>query len=136
MCIIYYFWVLNLHSNLMAKGNSKEVVFRLDNITLHYMHYMCHGCGSFPRNSGGVRNSEFAHGVCKTLSSCQQNTILFRWAGLTTPTRLRFLFQLTFYITSRRNGVYDFITKGKGCQYSSNRPARCRLHRVSDATTK
>ena len=49
---------------------------------------MCHGCGQLygtseclPRNSGGVRNSEFTHGVSTTLSSCKQNTNLFRWAG-------------------------------------------------------
>ena len=51
------------------------------------------------RDSGRVRNSEFAHGVRTTLSSCQQNTNLFGRAGLTTPTRLGFLFRHTLYIT-------------------------------------
>ena len=74
----------------------------------------CHGCGQLygtteclPRNSGGVRDSEFAHGVRTTLSSCQQNTNLFGWAWLITPTRLGFLFRRTFYITFWCNGIHD-----------------------------
>ena len=68
---------------------------------------MCHGCGQLydttgcpPHNSGGVRDSEFAHRVRMALSSCQQNIILFGWAGLTTPTRLGFLFQHTCVLLS------------------------------------
>ena len=35
-----------------------------------------------PRNSGGVRNSEFERRVRTTLSSCQQNTIYLGGLGL------------------------------------------------------
>ena len=73
------------------------------------------------------------HGVRKTLTSCQQNPILFGRAGLTTPTRLGFLFRLTFPVTSRRNSNYDSNTKCKGRRYSSNDLSRCRLHPDSDA---
>ena len=73
-----------------------------------------------PRNSGGVRNSEFAHGVRMTLSSCKQNTNLFGRAGLTTPTRLGFLFRLTFYVTFRRNGIHDQNYTQRGCRYGSD----------------
>ena len=80
-----------------------------------------------------VQNSEYAHGVCKTLTSCQQNPILFGRAGLTTPTRLGFLFRLTFPVTSRHNGNYDSNTKHKGRRYGSDDSSRCRLHRDSNA---
>ena len=73
------------------------------------------------------------HGVRKTLISCQQNPILFGQAGLTTPTRLGFLFRLTFQVTSRRNGNYDSNTKCKGHWYGSDDSSRCRLHCASDA---
>ena len=73
------------------------------------------------------------HGVCKTLTSCQQNPILFGRAGLTTPTRLGFLFRLTFPVTSRCNGNYDSNTKHKGHRYGSDDSSRCRLHHDSDA---
>ena len=72
------------------------------------------------------------HGVCKTLTSCQQNPILFGWARLTTPTRLGSLFQLTFPITSRRNSNYDSNTKCKGHRYGSDDSSRCQLHCDSD----
>ena len=80
-----------------------------------------------------IRNYGYAHGVHKTLTSCQQNPILFERAGLTTPTRLGFLFQLTFSVTSRCNGDYDSNTKCKGHQYGSDDSSRCRLHHASDA---
>ena len=73
------------------------------------------------------------HGVCKTLTSCQQNPILFGWAGLTTPTRLGFLFWLTFPVTSRRNGNYNSNTKCKGHQYGPDDSSWCLLHRGFDA---
>ena len=79
-----------------------------------------------------IRNYGYAHGVCKTLTSCQQNPILFRRAGLTTPTRLGFLFWLTFSVTSQRNGNYDSNTKCKGHRYGSNDLLRCHLHHASD----
>ena len=80
-----------------------------------------------------VRNYEYVHGVRKTLTSCQQNPILFGRAGLTTPTRLGFLFQLTFPVTSRCNGNYNSNTKCKGRWYGSDDSSRCRLHHASDA---
>ena len=80
-----------------------------------------------------IRNYGYAHGVRKTLTSCQQNPILFGRARLTTPTRLGFLFWLTFSVTSWRNSNYDSNTKCKGHQYSSDDSSRCRLHRASDA---
>ena len=80
-----------------------------------------------------VRNYGYVHGVRKTLTSCQQNAILFGQAGLTTQTRLGFLFRLTFPVTSRRNGNYDSNTKCKGRQYGSDDSSRCRLHHASDA---
>ena len=83
--------------------------------------------------SGGVRNYGYMHGVCKTLTSCQQNPILFGWAGLTTPTRLGSLFRLTFPVTSRCNGNYDSNTKCKGLRYRSNDSSWCHLHRASNA---
>ena len=79
-----------------------------------------------------VRNYGYTHGVHKTLTSCQQNPILFGRAGLTTPTRLGFLFRLTFPVTPRHNGNYDSNTKCKGHQYGSDDSSRCRLHRASD----
>ena len=95
--------------------------------------------GSFTVWLGGfplfrqVQNYRYAHGVCKTLTSCQQNPILFGWAGLTTPTRLGFLFRLTFPVTSRHNGNYNSTTKCKGHQYGCNSSSRCHLHCASDA---
>ena len=80
-----------------------------------------------------VWNYEYAHGVRKTLTSCQKNPILFGQAGLTTPTRLGFLFQLTFPVTSQCNGNYDSNTKCKGRWYGSDDSSRCRLHHASDA---
>ena len=80
-----------------------------------------------------IQNYGYTHGVRKTLTSCQQNPILFGWAGLTTPTRLGFLFRLTFSVTSWHNGNYDSNTKHKGCQYGSNDSSRCHLHHASDA---
>ena len=80
-----------------------------------------------------VQNYGYAHEVRKTLTSCQQNPILFGRAGLTTPTRLGSLFWLTFPVTSRRNGNYDSNTKCKGCRYGSDDSSRCRLHGASDA---
>ena len=80
-----------------------------------------------------VRNSEYVHGVRKTLTSCQQNPILFGRAGLTTPIRLGFLFRLTFPVTSQRNGNYDSNTKHEGHQYGPDDSSRCRLHHDSDA---
>ena len=80
-----------------------------------------------------IRNYGYVHGVRKTLTSCQQNPILFGRAGLTTPTRLGFLFRLTFSVTSRRNSNYDSNTKHNGRRYGSNDSSRCRLHRDSDA---
>ena len=80
-----------------------------------------------------VQNYRYAHGVRKTLTSCQENPILFGCSGLTTPTRLGSLFQLTFPVTSRRNGNYDSNTKCKGHRYGSDDSSRCRLHRASDA---
>ena len=79
-----------------------------------------------------VRNYRYAHGVRKSLTSCQQNPILFGQAGLTTPTRLGFLFRLTFPVTSWRNGNYDFNTKCKGRRYGSDNSSRYRLHCASD----
>ena len=80
-----------------------------------------------------IRNYGYAHGVHKTLTSCQQNPILFGRAGLTTPTRLGFLFRLTFSVTSRRNGNCDSNTKCKGHRYGSDDSSRCCLHHASDA---
>ena len=80
-----------------------------------------------------IQNYGYTHGVRKTLTSCQQNPILFGWAGLTTPTRLGFLFRLTFSVTSRCNGNYDSNTKCKGHWYNSDDSSGCRLHRASDA---
>ena len=80
-----------------------------------------------------IWNYGYAHRVCKTLTSCQQNPILFGQAGLTTPTRLGFLFWLTFSVTSRHNGNYDSNTKHKGHQYGSDDSSWCHLHRASDA---
>ena len=80
-----------------------------------------------------IWNYGYAHGVSKTLTSCQQNPILFGWAGLTTPTRLGFLFRLTFSVTSWRNDNYDSNTKRKCRQYGSNDSSECCLHRASDA---
>ena len=80
-----------------------------------------------------VWNSEYMHGVCKTLTSCQQNPILFGQAGLTTPTRLGSLFRLTFPVTSQHNSNTDSNTKCKGRRYSSNDSSRCQLHCDSDA---
>ena len=77
-----------------------------------------------------VQNYGYVHGVRKTLTSCQQNPILF---GLTTPTRLGFLFRLTFSVTSQSNGNYNSNTKCKGCRYGSDDSSWCRLHRASDA---
>ena len=85
------------------------------------------------RNFRQIWNYESAHGVRKTLSSCQQNPILCGWAGLTTPTRLGFLFWLTFTVTPQRNGNYDPNTKCKGHRYGTNNSSWCRLHRASDA---
>ena len=80
-----------------------------------------------------IRNYGYRHGVCKTLTSCQQNPILFGRARLTTPTRLGFLFRLTFSVTSQCNGNYDSNTKHKGHRYGSDNSSRCRLHHASDA---
>ena len=65
--------------------------------------------------------------------SCQQNPILCGWARLTPPTRLGFLFRLTFTVTPWRNGNYDSNTKYKGHRYGTNDSSRCRLHHASDA---
>ena len=73
------------------------------------------------------------HGVRKTLTSCQQNPILFGRAGLTIQTRLGFLFRLNFPVTSRHNSNYDSNTKCKGRQYGSDDLSQCQLHRDSDA---
>ena len=100
---------------------------------------MCHSCGQFmvwPRGFPlfqRVWNYGYMHGVRKTLTSCQQNPILFGRAGLTTPTRLGFLFRLTFPVTSRHNSNYDSNTKCKGHPYGSDDSSRCRLHCASDA---
>ena len=80
-----------------------------------------------------IRNYGYAHGVRKTLTSCQQNPILFGQTRLTTPTRLGFLFWLTFSVTSRCNGNYDSNTKCKGRQYGSDDLSRCHLHHASNA---
>ena len=79
-----------------------------------------------------IRNYGYMHGVRKTLTSCQQNPILFGRAGLTTPRRLGFLFWFTFSVTSRYNGNYDSNTKCKGHRYSCDDSSRCRLNRASD----
>ena len=78
------------------------------------------------------RNDKYAHRVHKTLTSCQQNPILFGQAGLTSPTRSGFLFWHTFLVTSQHNSNYDFNTKCKGCQYGSDGSSWCRLHRDSN----
>ena len=102
------------------------------------MHVCVTAVGSFTVRPRGfpqfrqVQNSEYVHGVRKTLTSCQQNPILFGRARLTTPTRLGFLFQLTFPVTSRRNGNYDSNTKCKGCRHGPNDSSRCWLHHDSD----
>ena len=70
--------------------------------------------------SSTVWISEYVHGVHRTLTSCQQNPILFGQAGLTTPTRLGFLFWLTFPVTPWHNGNYDSNTKCKGCLHASD----------------
>ena len=80
-----------------------------------------------------IQNYGYAYGVRKTLTSCQQNPILFGRAGLTTPTRLGFLFRLTFSVTSRCNGNYDSNTKRKSRRYGSDDLSRCHLHRASNA---
>ena len=84
-------------------------------------------------NSGGSGIPSTRTGFRKTLTTCQQNPILFGWAGLTTPTRLGFLFRLTFPVTSQHNGNYDSNTKCKGHRYGSDDSSRCQLHRDSDA---
>ena len=104
-CLVQFYW----HSNMCICIHSITI------LTLFMLCVtICQGCRQLystteclPRNSGGVRNSEFGHGVRTTLSSCQQNTNLFRRAGLTTPTRLGFLFRHTFYVTFWRNGIHD-----------------------------
>ena len=80
-----------------------------------------------------VQNDEYAHRVHKTLTSCQENPILFGRAGLTSPTRSGFLFRHTFLATSWRNGNYNSNTKCKGHQYGSDGSSRCQLHRDSNA---
>ena len=85
------------------------------------------------RYSSGSGITGMRTGVRKTLTICQQNPILFGWAGLTTPTRLGFLFWLTFSVTSRCNGNYNSNTKCKGHRYSSDDSSQCRLHRASNA---
>ena len=90
------------------------------------------GCG-VSRNFRQIRNYDLAHGVHKTLSSCQQNPILCGRAGLTTPTRLGFLFRLTFTVTPLRNSNYDSNTKCKGHRYGTNDSSGCWLHRASNA---
>ena len=80
-----------------------------------------------------IWNYGYTHRVHKTLTSCQQNPISFGRAGLTTPTRLGFLFRLTFSVTSRRNGNYDSNTKCKGRRYGSDNSSRWRLPCPSDA---
>ena len=101
--------------------------------------YMCHGCGQlygsvagFPVIPAGPEFRVSARGT-QDLTSCQQNPILFGWAGLTTPTRLGFLFQLTLPVTSWCNGNYDSNTKRNGHQCGSDDLSRYRLHRDSDA---
>ena len=83
-----------------------------------------------------VQNDKYTHGVRKTLTSCQQNPILFGQARLTTPTRSGFFFRCTFLVTSWCNSYYDSNTKCKGHQYGSNGSSQCRLHRGSDAITQ
>ena len=101
--------------------------------------HICHGCGQLYGSAAGFPvipvdpELRVRARVHKTLTSCQQNPILFGRAGLTTPTRLGFLFRLTFSVTSRHNGNYNSNTKCKGCQYGSDDSSRCRLHRASDA---
>ena len=80
-----------------------------------------------------IRNYGYTHGVRKTLTSCQQNPILFGRAGLTTPTRLGFLFRLTFSVTSRHNSNYNSNPKCNGHRYGSDDSSWCWLHRDSDA---
>ena len=80
-----------------------------------------------------IQNYGYMHRVRKTLTSCQQNPILFGWAGLTTPTRLGFLPWLTFSVTSWHNGNYDSNTKCKGHRYGSNDSSRCCLHHASNS---
>ena len=84
------------------------------------------------RNSGGSEIPSTRTGSAR-LTSCQQNPILFGRAGLTTPTRLGFLFRLTFPVTSRCNGNYDSNTKCKDRRYGFNDSSRCRLHCDSNA---
>ena len=104
-----------------------------------YIHICVTAAGSFTVRLWGfplfrwVQNYGYAHGVRKTLTSCQQNPILFGRAGLTTPTRLGSLFRLTFSVTSQCNGNYDSITKCKDCRYSSDESSHCRMHRASEA---
>ena len=80
-----------------------------------------------------IRNYGNAHRVRKTLTRCQQNTILFGQAWLTTLRRFGFLFRLTFLVTPQHNGNYDSNTKCKGRRYGSDNSSRCHMHRASDA---
>ena len=99
----------------------------------------CHGCGQLYGSAAGFPGIPLgpklwvSAGVRKTLTSCQQNPILFGQAGLTTPTRLGFLFRLTFSVTSQCNGNYDSNTKCKGHWYGFDGSSRCQSHRDYDA---
>ena len=80
-----------------------------------------------------IRNYGYAHGGPQDPNLLSTESYLYGRAGLTTPTRLGFLFWLTFSVTSQRNGNYDSNTKCKGHRYGSDDSSRCCLHRASDA---
>ena len=126
------------HDIIMLKITADRKKANLRTNTCKLLHTCVAAAGSFTVRPRGfllfrwVRNYGYAHGVRKTLSGCQQNPILFGQAGLTTPTRLGSLFQLTFPVTSRHNGNYDSNTKCKGHQYGSDDSSRCRLHHASN----
>ena len=65
-----------------------------------------------------------------SLSSCQQNTILFGRAGLTTPTRLKFLCQPTFHVPFQHNGMHDLLNaKAVGTVPMVRHGAECTVFR-------
>ena len=84
----------------------------------------------FPRNSGGVRNSKFAHGVRTTLLDCQQNTILFgrAWAYHTNKVEVLVSAYFPHLVPAQR--YLQFSIKRKGHRYGSNGLARCCVHGV------
>ena len=95
-------------------------------VALRFGHGVSHNSGE-----SGIPSTRT--GSAKPYLVVKRILFLFGRAGLTTPTRLRFLFRLTLSVTFRRNGIHDFTTKCNGHRYCSDRPAWYQLHRASDA---